>query len=252
MLRTRSLILAFLLLIGLASQCPAADEYSDMLDQFRKYGWATFGELLDKRRPPLVAPELAARIIATLPNEGEVKSLTGADRQKLDSLSAVLKAHGREQTYLLKVVDSRQARVGLHARFVVLVTLTALRILSPAQLQAIVAHEIGHEYVWDEYEAARRQNDWPQLRTLELYCDAVALVTLARIRTNPETLAEGLRLMDRSDKRNGFEMSENWYPTVAERAGFARQIMTLAPRWADQPSQPLRVLLGSVESAHDD
>lgn len=235
MLRTRSLILAFLLLIGITSQSPAADVYSDMLDRFRKYGWEAFGEVLDKRRPPLVAPELAARIIAALPKRGEVKRLTRADRQKLGSASAVLKAHGREQTYLLKVVDSPQARVGLHAKFVVLVTLAALRILSPAQLQAIVAHEIGHEYVWEEYEAARRQNNWPRLRTLELYCDGVALVTLARIGADPAKLTEGLRLLDASDRRNGFELRENWYPTLAERADFARQMT-----------------LGSMESAHDD
>ena len=66
----------------------------------------------------------------------------------------MLKLHGRDTDYLFKVVESPQARIAIHARFVVLITDTALRLLTPSQLQALVAHEIGHEYVWEEYEEA--------------------------------------------------------------------------------------------------
>jgi hypothetical protein len=229
MLQNGSLILASSLLIGGDFLCPAADAYSDMLGQFLRYEPDAFGEVLDSRRPLPVAPELAASIVAALPKGGEMKRLTVSDIRKLESLSAVLRAHGREQVYRIKVVDSRQARVGLHARFVLLVTHTVLRILSTTQLQAIVAHEIGHEYVWDEYEAARQKSNRSRLRALELFCDGVATVTLSGIGAAPESLTDALRLLDASDRRNGFLSDDNSYPTVAERADFARQIV----RWLD-------------------
>ncbi len=229
MLQKSSLILASALLLGGAFPCPAADAYSDMLDRFRCYAPEEFGEVLNSHRPPPVASELAASIVAALPTKGEVKRLTVSDMQKLESLSAVLRAHGREQTYLIKVVDSRQARVGLHARFIVLVTTTALRILSPAQLQAIVAHEIGHEYVWDEYQAARQKGNRNWLRALELFCDGVAIVTLTRIGAAPATLTGALKLLDTSDRLNGLVSEDYSYPSVAERTEFARQIV----KWLD-------------------
>jgi hypothetical protein len=55
------------------------------------------------------------------------------------------------------VVESRQAGLAIYARSVVLITDTALRVLTATQLQAPVAHEIGHEYVWDEFEARARR-----------------------------------------------------------------------------------------------
>lgn len=68
--------------------------------------------MLVGERPPLVAPELAARIVAALPKHGEVNRVTVSDLQKLESVS----------------------------------------------------HEIGHEQVSDEYEAARRSGDWSRLQ----------------------------------------------------------------------------------------
>lgn len=182
--------------------------------------------MLDSHRPRPVPPELAASVVATLPTEGEVKRLTVSDMQKLESVSAVLRPHEREKVYLIKVVDSPQARVGLHARFIVVASNTALRILSPVQFQAIVAHEIGHEYVWDEYESARRKGNTSRLRALELFCDGVAAVTLARIGVAPAELLDALRLLDASDRRNGIVLEDNSYPTLAERADFAQQIAT--------------------------
>ncbi len=224
MLPKSSLILPSALLLAIPLVCRPLDSYVDVLYQFRRYGPEEFGALLDRRRPPLVTPELAARIVADLPTEGEVKRRTVSDMHKLGSISVVLRAHGREGVYLTKVVDSVQARVGLHARFILLATNTALRVLSPVQFQAIVAHEIGHEYVWDEYEAARHQGDWRKLRALELFCDGVAMVTLARIGADPATLTEALRLMAASDKLNRLVSDDSSHPTVVERAEFARQI----------------------------
>ncbi len=164
-------------------------------------------------------------MIASLPSEGEVQALRPEDRKKLKSVVPVLKLHGRDTDYLFRVVESPQARIGIHARFVVLVTDTALRLLTPTQLQALVAHEIGHEYVWEEYEDARNRNDWRRVRELELFCDAVALQTLVRIGAPPSALINGLRMMTASDKRKGFLIgtTPKSHPTLVERARFIKE-----------------------------
>src|SRR5215207_11063959 len=46
---------------------------------------------------------------------------------------------------------------------------TALALLNTRELQAAVAHEIGHEYVWPDYERAKR------IQELELMCDVRAI-----------------------------------------------------------------------------
>jgi PadR family transcriptional regulator PadR len=81
MLRTGSLIPASALFLGIPVLGRAADYCLNVLDQFRRYGPEEFGEVLDSRRPPLVGPELAARTIAALPKQGEVKRLTVSDLQ---------------------------------------------------------------------------------------------------------------------------------------------------------------------------
>jgi hypothetical protein len=227
-------------LLILASAIPlvaeAVDINREVLAQFRQYSPEKFGQWLDLQRPAAVTPQLASAIRAKLPKENEVRRLTSADGQKLESISAVLRAHDREGVYLVKVVDIPQARVGLHARFVVLVTRTALRILSAGQLQALVAHEIGHEYVWLDYESARAKGNSRRLRSLELFCDGVALVTLARIGAEPETLIDALRLLDFADRRNGLVLEYSSHPTLPDREDFARQIRT----WLDAGSTSAR------------
>ena len=105
-------------------------------------------------------------------------------------------------------------------------TSTALQILSAEQLQAIVAHEIGHEYVWLDYESARANGDSRRLRALELFCDGVALFTLARIGVEPRTLIDALRLLEFSDRSNGFVLESYSHPMLPDRADFACEIKT--------------------------
>ena len=174
--------------------------------------------------PRHLSAKLKARIAASLPKEGEVKTLTAMQREKLEVVAPVLKAHGREDDYLLKVVESRQARTAIYARSVVLISETALRVLSPTQLQAMVAHEIGHEYVWDEFEEARKKGDHARLRELELVCDGVAVLTLLRIGVPASALIDGLRTMTNSNRSNGLEVDGRSYPTLLEREQFAHRV----------------------------
>ncbi len=206
-------ILALAALACLSDPSVAAEPSAGLVDKLNHLG-----------RLPRVAPDLKRQVIVSLPREGEVKALRPEDHKKLQSIAPVLKVHGRDTDYLFKVVESPQARIAVHARFVVLVTDTALRLLTPTQLQALVAHEIGHEYVWEEYEDARNRNDWRRVRELELFCDAVALQTLARIGAPPTALINALRIMTASDERNGFLTDTQSHPTLVERARFIKAL----------------------------
>jgi hypothetical protein len=44
-----------------------------------------------------------------------------------------------------------------------------------------VAHELGHDYVWDEFEEASTLRDNRRLQELELRCDGIAVIALQRL-----------------------------------------------------------------------
>ena len=211
-------ILSFATFACLIHPCVAAEPRADLLEK------------LNRLSPlPRIAPDFKQSVIASLPTEGEVRTLNSADLRKIESVAVVLKLHGRDADYLFKVVESPQARIAIHARFVVLVTDTALRLLTQSQLQALVAHEIGHEYVWEEYEDARKRNDWHRVRELELFCDGVALQTLVRIGAASSSLIDALRIMTASDQHKGFvpDPTRDSHPTLDERARFSKELAKL-------------------------
>ena len=111
-----------------------------------------FVRFLETARPEPVSAENKARALSTLPEEGEVTNLNASARQKLAALAKVLRATGRESVYEIKVIAVPQAGVGLYARAVILISEPALTLLDADELQALVAHEVGHEYVWTERE----------------------------------------------------------------------------------------------------
>ena len=61
--------------------------------------------------------------------------------------------------YEIKVIDLPQAGMALHDRAVLLITAPTIALLSAAELQAMAAHEIGHEYVWTEWNRAHQHAD---------------------------------------------------------------------------------------------
>jgi hypothetical protein len=139
----------------------------------------------------------------------------------------VLRAFGRDGIYTLKILDSRQARLGLHARFVLLISETALTALTPVQLEAAVAHEIGHEYVWDDFERSRARRDSEHVRELELFCDGIAAVTLARIGEDPGEWIAALERLYAHDRSRGLVYeNEKEYPSLQERCRFVKQLRT--------------------------
>jgi hypothetical protein len=180
-----------------------------------------------------MSPETRAFILKSLPHEGEIVALRGSRREKLAGLSPVLRALDREGVYEIKVVDVPQAAVGIYARAVVLISAPALDLLDQEELKATVAHEAGHEYVWEEWERAARLGDREALKRIELICDGLAVFTIHRLGMDPSALMSGFEKLARFNRnRLGTAGNEKNYPSLAERRRFAADVR----RWIAGPS----------------
>ena len=179
---------------------------------------------LEAIRPHRISPEDRARALASLPREGELHPDAG-EAAKLASVASILRYHRREGVYETKLIDLPQAAIGLHARAVLLISRTALGLLSEAELQALVAHEVGHEFFWQEYERARERRDAQALQELELKCDGIAVLTFMAQGLDPASLASGLKKISRFNERLGAPIHAEWHPSVSERKRFVRDLV---------------------------
>jgi Zn-dependent protease with chaperone function len=215
----------------LVSAAPAASAQDDSvlepaLHYFTRHAAGEILELFDSVRPAPVSDAERARTFAMLPMEGDKRDLDTAQLKKLAAVRRVLQLHRREAVYIIKVIEVPQAAVALHARAVVLVSERALDLLDAEELQALVAHEVGHEYFWGEYIQARRANNQAALRRLELLCDGFAVITLERAGVNPKRLTSALEKIVRYNRgRLGVALNEDDYPPVSERRRFAGRLV---------------------------
>ena len=134
---------------------------------------------LDKSWPQHISPECRAVILDTPPTVGRIRTVEKNLQQKLDSLEAVLRLQQRKSVYQICVFNAEPkafAFVSLHER-AVLIFDAAPALLNAEDLQASTAHEIGYEYVWEEYNHAAARHDNRRLKEMELFCGAVAILT---------------------------------------------------------------------------
>jgi len=176
---------------------------------------------LQRIRPPRVPGEIREAVLRSLPAEGELNP-TPKERGKLGRIRAVLALHDRADAIEVKLIDVFQAAVGLHARTVTLISRKALNLLTAEEVQALAAHEIGHDYFWDEYEQAAAREQWQVVRELELRCDAVALLTLRALGLDSRSLASAIRKLSVYNSRLGTPNNEVRYVSEAERIRFQR------------------------------
>lgn len=216
---------AVVLSVSPAAAFPIGSPLEAALHFFTREGAGALLARLESVRPTPVSPAERARVLAALPGEGEVVALEADHRDRLAAARRVLALHGREAVYVVKVIEVPQAAVALHARTVVLISRPALGLLDAEELQALVAHEIGHEYFWREYHEARHARDRSRLRTLELLADGLAIVTLHRAGLDHAPLTSGLEKMIRyNHDRFGRASNHDDYPDVGERRSFARSL----------------------------
>jgi hypothetical protein len=97
--------------------------------------------------------------------------------------------------------------------------------LTPEELRAAVAHEIGHEYFWDEYQEAKKCNRPGKLQEIELRCDAVAILTLLRLGLDPARLLEGVKKQANFNLLAGAIGNANCYVSMKERTRFMQALI---------------------------
>jgi hypothetical protein len=196
------------------------------LDFFTRQDPAGIVERLESIRPAVVSSAEREGVLAALPTEGHVLDLDTAQLRKLAAVRRVLEMHGRQAVYEARVIEVPQATVALYARAVVLISRPALDLLDAEELQALFAHEIGHEYFWEEYLRARRDQDRSLLQTLELLGDGLAIITLRRAGLDPRRLTSALAKLRRYNRdRFGAALNEEDYPTIGVRRTFAKRLL---------------------------
>jgi Peptidase family M48 len=128
------------------------------------------------------------------------------------------------------LIEVAQAFVGLHARSIILISRRALQLLSSAELQALVAHEIGHDYFWDEYQRANERNDTRVLRAVEFKCDGIAALTLVELGLDPRVLTSAARKLTWINEKLGATANSSGYPSPSERERFVLAVLALRAR----------------------
>jgi Zn-dependent protease with chaperone function len=195
------------------------------LQYFRSVLTADFDGLLRRLRPPPLPAAIRAKVIGTLPEEGELTA-TPREMLKLAAISTVLRYHQREDMTVRLINVGGVAFVGLYARTVLLISREALALLNAQEVMAITAHEVGHDYVWDPYEEARQRHDGAALQELDLHCDALSVITLDRLGVSPEGLVSAVRKLQQHNARRG-HLDEFGYVPLDERIRLIRSVAHL-------------------------
>jgi hypothetical protein len=187
--------------------------------------------------PPPVSPGFKELVLRSLPKEGEVDVLSKYQQMKVAAVEQILGVLGRSGIYEIKIIRVEPAFLGLHARVVLLISESALDLHDTGELQALVAHEMGHEYTWEEYHRARTQDDCRSLRHLELLCDAIAILVLRQAGVDPGRLAIALEKQTTYNQlRFGFAQDQDQYPDLGVRKKFVHAVSA----WAVNNRSPSR------------
>jgi hypothetical protein len=162
-------------------------------------------------------------VLGALPLDGALQP-TAYEARALAAVGPILRFHERDDLIVIKVIDLPQAVIGLHARAVLLISRPALGILTIPELQAVVAHEIGHEFFWEEYLRLRERPERRSRQQMELRCDGIAVVTLVALDLDPARLEPALRKLTLFNEQLGAMAEAEYYPRLKERAEFIRAL----------------------------
>jgi hypothetical protein len=142
---------------GAAERKPPAKTGNSALAFFtaHAHGGVTIDDFLERLRPAPLDEHQRLRVLEALPRQGAIRTGAG-DLAKMSLAEDVLAYHGRRGMITFQIIDVAPAFIGLHERTVILVSPPALALVNKEEFAALAAHEIGHEYVWTEYQLAVR------------------------------------------------------------------------------------------------
>jgi peptidase M48-like protein len=186
----------------------------------------SWDDYLKSIRPAAVSADKKARSLAMVRKEDVIQP--SAERQaKLDGLGPVLAYLERDVAIEVKILRLELAWAGLLGGAAVLVSEGAVDLLTAEELQAVVAHELAHEYFSDEYEAARNSKRYDTVKEIELRCDAISIVTMRGLRLDSGALLSAVAKLTKFNDRRGFPNSPNLAPSAEERTNFSLAVVEL-------------------------
>ncbi len=109
---------------------------------------------------------------------------------------------------------------------VIAVSTRAAELLNDAELQAVIAHEICHLIIFDNFKQAVDTKNFKQLRALELFCDAGAAHIVIAKGGNASSLITGLEKMLDELVRSGTGTDDGTeHPTMRQRKKLIKTIL---------------------------
>ena len=112
----------------------------------------------------------------------------------------------------------------LYERTVVLIPEPAFNLLGVEELQAVLAHEIGHQYLSVAQARERALEAQRSVKDVELLCDAVAIVLLGDLEIDWSRLVAGIERITKYNWLFDRNVEERTYPSFPERRKFAREV----------------------------
>jgi predicted Zn-dependent protease len=194
----KKFMLAALLVLGLttaiAGQTDKLTETERALARLGDLSSDAVRQRLNEMRPPAYqpGPVLLNEIIKQL----QLTVITGERVERLKAaLQGVLAYHERDGKLPIYVVRSEHPKAFVVMGATLIITTKLMIITNEAELRGIVAHELAHEYLGEERKQAIQSRDEDQLRVIELFCDAVAALTLKELGDEPSCYARALERM---------------------------------------------------------
>ncbi|HEU4388748.1 MAG TPA: M48 family metalloprotease [Blastocatellia bacterium] len=176
-------------------------------------------------RPAGVSADRRLRLVASIRKEDIVSP--SAQRQiKLDALRPILAYHDRAGVEV-KILRLGVAWAGFFEGAAIVISEEAVDMLTAEELQAVVAHELGHEYFAAEYEPARSNKQYDKVKEVELRCDAIAIITMKSLGLNPNHLLSGVSKLTKFNEGRGVRTNLNLVSSLDERERFCRAVIEL-------------------------
>jgi len=201
-------------------------------------GKGNLDEYLKSIRPVGISAEQRARLVASIRKQDIVAP--SPERQiKLNALRPVLEYHERA-TLEVKILrfPIALAWAGFLEGAAVVVSEDALDLLSAEELQAVIAHELGHEYFAAEFALARNNKQWDKVKEVELRCDAISIITMKSLGLNPDALVSGVTKLTNFNEGHGVKNNPNLVTSLDDRLRFCQTMRKLAES-RSATSQPI-------------
>ena len=151
-------------------------------------------------------------------------------------IQPVFQLHKRTECVELFLYRSNTPRAALWMGCVLILSDSLVALLYDADLMGIVAHELAHSYFMDEMVAAQKTNDERGMKVIELKCDAVAMLSLKFLGSDPTCYIRGVKkivnMMHKNNSSSVPYIRQSSYelithPSVVERAMFAQRFIKL-------------------------